>query len=343
MTDRFDRRDGPPADSAAGERIRAALRPYQHPSLRESLGQIATSFLPFLACWWLMYLSLRVHYGLTLLLAIPAAGFLIRIFIIQHDCGHGAFFRSHRANHLVGAICGVVTLTPYANWRRQHAGHHAHWNNLDQRLSGADIYSSCLTLEEYLALDRRGRFLHRLLRQPGLALVLLPPLVFLVLYRIPFDTPKGWHRERWSVHGTNLAIAALFVGLGTLLGFRDVLLVQLPISILGAIAGVWLFSVQHRFEQARWARQGDWTFIDAALRGSSYLRLPRLLQWFTGNIGFHHVHHLNPRIPNYRLEACHRQIPALSAIPALTLGSAIRSRHLWLWDEARGRLVGFPR
>lgn len=342
MTAPFDRRDGPPPDIDDGEPIRAALRSFQQPSLPESLGQIATSFLPFLGCWGLMYVSLGINYGLTLLLAIPAAGFLIRIFIIQHDCGHGAFFRSRQANHMVGAVCGVLTLTPYANWRRQHAGHHAHWNNLDQRLSGADIYSSCLTLEEYRALDRRSRFLHRLLRQPLLALVLLPPLVFLVLYRIPFDTPKGWRRERRSVHATNLALAGLFIGLGSLLGFREVLLVQLPISILGAIAGVWLFSVQHRFERALWARQGDWTFIDAALRGSSYLRMPRLLQWFTGNIGFHHIHHLNPRIPNYRLEACQRQVPALGATPALTLRTAFRSRHLWLWDEASGRLVGFP-
>ncbi len=322
--------------------LRERLRPYQTPSLVRSLAQLATSVLPFIGCWALMVLSLDISYAVTLLLAVPAAGFLVRIFIIQHDCGHGAFFRSPRANDAIGTLCGVMTLTPYANWRRQHAGHHANWNNLDRRNSGYDIYSSCLTLDEYNALGHRERLFHRLLRYPVVALILLPPLVFLVLYRFPFDTPSDWRQERLSVHKTNLMIAALLLTLAAWLGFGTVLLVQLPITILAAIAGVWLFSVQHRFEHTLWVRQEQWEPQLAALQGSSYLRLSAILQWFTGNIGFHHIHHLNPRIPNYHLQQCHRDIRALQEAPVLTLGGALAGGCLWLWDEARGKLVPFP-
>lgn len=335
------RNDGPTGDGGQAL-LRRRLHPYQTPSLVLSLAQLATSILPFIGCWALMILSLDASYAVTLLLAVPAAGFLVHIFIIQHDCGHGAFFRSGWANDAVGTLCGVMTLTPYANWRRQHAGHHANWNNLDRRNSGCDIYSSCLTLAEYQALDRRGRRLHRLLRHPAVALILLPPLIFLVLYRFPFDTPPDWRQERLSVHATNLMIAAVLLALGIWLGFGAVLLVQLPITILAAIAGVWLFSVQHRFEHTLWVRQGQWDPVLAALRGSSYLRLPTVLKWFTGNIGFHHVHHLNPRIPNYRLEECHRRFPVLQTVPVLTLGAALAGCRHWLWDEARGKLVPFP-
>lgn len=333
-------------DDTSGEEgmagLRSRLRPFQSPDVVRSLGQLTSTILPFVGCWALMVASLQISYALTLLLAIPAAGLLVRIFIIQHDCGHGAFFQSRHANDAVGALCGVLTLTPYANWRRQHAGHHANWNNLDRRNSGFDIYSSCLTLEEYQALDRRGRLLHRMLRHPVVALILLPPLVFLALYRVPFDTPREWRRERWSVHATNLMVAAVLCALAIWLGLGTVLMVQLPITILAAIVGVWLFSVQHRFEDTLWVRQERWDPMLAALRGSSYLRLPALLQWFTGNIGFHHVHHLNPRIPNYRLEECHRRFPILQTAPVLTLGEALAGYRHWLWDEARGRLVPFP-
>ncbi|WP_247879759.1 fatty acid desaturase [Azospirillum sp. TSA6c] len=336
-------RNDVPAGDDAQAHLRARLRPYQTPSLARSLAQLATSVLPFIGCWALMVFSLDVSYAVTLLLSIPAAGLLVRIFIIQHDCGHGAFFRSRRANDAVGTLCGVMTLTPYANWRRQHAGHHANWNNLDRRNSGYDIYSSCLTLSEYNALGHRERLLHRLLRHPAVALILLPPLVFLVLYRFPFDTPSDWRKERLSVHATNLMIVVVLLGLAAWLGVSTVLLVQLPITILAAIAGVWLFSVQHRFEHTLWVRQRQWNPELVALRGSSYLRLPAILKWFTGNIGFHHIHHLNPRIPNYRLEECHRRFPVLQTVPALSLGTALSGIRLWLWDEAHGKLVPFPR
>jgi omega-6 fatty acid desaturase (delta-12 desaturase) len=321
--------------------IRRTLSAHQQPHAGRSTWQIVVSFASFIALCALMYVTLDISTWLTLALAVPAAGFVVRIFILQHDCGHGALFRSKALNDWVGRLCGLVTLTPYANWRRQHLLHHANWNNLDRRESGADIYSTCLTTAEYRALPRRERLLYRLLRHPLVALVLLPPLVFLALYRLPFDTPQTWRRERLSVHGTNLALIALFTTLGLTLGFGAVALVQLPIMVVAAIIGVWLFSVQHRFEGTRWFRRDDWSAPSASLRGTSFLRLPGLLRWFTGNIGYHHVHHLNARIPNYRLAECHDASPALRQVPTLSLGAALRSSALWLWDEERGRMVSF--
>lgn len=288
-----------------------------------------------------MYWVYPISYFLTLALSIPTAALLVRVFIVQHDCGHGALFTSRRINDAVGIVCSLLTLAPYANWRRQHAQHHGNWNNLDHRLSGSDIYSSCLTVLEYRALTPWHRFVYRLGRHPLVANLLLPPFVFVMLYRVPFDTPRGWTRERRTVYGTDLAIAALVVTLGLLLGFRQVLLVQLPVIGVASIIGVWLFTLQHRFEGALWARGPEWNFTAAALQGSSYLRLPRLLRWFTGNIGFHHIHHLNPRVPNYRLQECCDKVSALSAVPALSLRSSLKAVRLVLWDEEHRRLVSF--
>lgn len=317
------------------------LTPYVSVPVRSAL-QLATSVGLFLIACAAMYGVLPISYPLTLVLAVPTGALFVRVFIVQHDCGHGAFFASGPANHLVGVLCSLITFTPYANWRRQHAGHHANWNNLDRRLSGADIYSTCLTLAEYWGLTARDRLIYRVTRHPLILHVLLPPLIFLVLYRLPFDTPPGWRRERWSVYWTDLALLALLGALGLLLGFRQVLLVQAPVIMVGSIIGVWLFSVQHRFERALWMRQGQWDFVAAAMKGSSYLRLPRVLQWFTGNIGFHHVHHLAPRVPNYRLQECHEAFPALRAAPSLSLWSALNATRFALWDEEKGKLVKIP-
>jgi omega-6 fatty acid desaturase (delta-12 desaturase) len=218
--------------------------------------------------------------------------------------------------------------------------HHASWNNLE-RDTGNDIYSACLTLHEYLARSRWQRFLYRLPRHPLIANLLLPPLVFVLLYRLPFDTPRNWSRERRSVYMTNVALVALFGALAALLGWREVLLVHLPVMVVASIVGVWLFTLQHRFETAHWATDGDWNFVDAALRGSSWFGLPRVLHWLTGNIGFHHVHHLNPRIPNYRLRAAHEAMQALRPTRPLRLRAGLDAPWLTLWDEARGRLVRF--
>jgi omega-6 fatty acid desaturase (delta-12 desaturase) len=317
------------------------VEPFETPVIGTSLFQIATSIGLFLAACTAMYWSLRVSYALTLLLALPTGAFLVRVFIVQHDCGHGSFFVSRWANDLLGTICSVFTLTPYANWRRQHAGHHVHWNNLDRRETGYDIYSACLTVKEYNALTPLRRLIYRVPRHPLIAHVLLPPLIFLILYRFPFDTPKSWNRERLTIYLTNAALAATILALGFTLGFRTLLMVQLPVTIVTSIIGVWLFAIQHRFDPSLCTRQTEWTFADAALEGSSYLKLPRVLQWFTGNIGFHNVHHLATRIPNYRLEPCYRAIPAFQDKGVLTLSTAMRSLRLTLWDEESRRFVGF--
>lgn len=330
-----------PTGAASEPGVRSLIAQYESPSIRRSLFQLLTSAGLFVAACAAMYWSLHISYLLTLALAFPAAGLLVRTFIVQHDCGHGAFFRSRRANDITGMLCGVLTFTPYANWRRQHNGHHGNWNNLDRRESGADIYSVCLTVEEYQALSPRRRLGYRLLRHPFVLQILLPPLVFVVLYRLPFDTPKSWSRERRSVYWTNLALLAVLGGLALLVGIKAMLLVQLPVIALASIMGVFLFSVQHRFDGVVWARQADWNATKAALDGSSCLRLPRVLQWFTGNIGFHHIHHLSPRVPNYRLEACHAAIPALRTAEALTLRDSFKALRLTLWDEVNRRMVRF--
>ena len=329
-------------DNAGRRALLAAFAPYQAPVLRHSLGQIASTFGPFFIVMAAMYAAAFVSVWACLALALPAGGLIVRIFIIQHDCGHGAFFRSRAANDWLGRLCSLMTMTPYANWRRQHANHHAVWNNLDRRSGGADIYSTCLTVREFRALSPARRRLYRLVRHPLVAQLLLPPLVFLLLYRLPFDTPRAWRRERASVVLTNLALGVLFAALIWGVGVGPMLLVQLSTMTVAAIAGVWIFSVQHRFEAVLWSRQEHWDATSAALFGSSHLQLPRLLQWFSGNIGFHHIHHLLPRVPNYRLEDCHRAFAAGGGhVTALAWRQALASPGFMLWDEAAGRMVRF--
>ena len=330
-------RDLPSSDNA----LRRAAAEFARPTAWRSMLQLVTSFGPFLAGCVAMYVAFPVSPFLALALSLPTGALLVRIFIVQHDCGHGSFFASPLANTVTGRLCSLITFTPYANWGRQHAAHHANWNNLDRQSAGSDIYSACLTVREYLALTPWRRFLYRLPRHPLIANLLLPPLVFLLLYRVPFDTPTTWTRERWSVYLTDLALVALFSSLVALFGWREVLLIHLPIMVVASILGVWLFSLQHRFETSRWLGHGDWSFVEAALEGSSYFQLPPVLRWLTGNIGFHHVHHLNPRVPNYRLGACHDAIQALRPVRALSLRGGLGAPRLTLWDEAQGRLVRF--
>jgi omega-6 fatty acid desaturase (delta-12 desaturase) len=317
----------PPETRLSRRAIVKRLEPFQTPSVSRSISQLAiTGALYAAAVVAMYYFSLRVSSWLALALTIPA------------------FFRSDAANQAVGWLCSLLTFTPYANWRRQHAGHHAIWNNLDKRHAGADIYSTCLTVQEYQALSPRQRWIYRLVRHPAIAQLLLPPLVFVIWYRLPFDTPKAWQKERRSVYLTNLGLAGLIATLVLCLGWKPVLIVQGPIIAVASIVGVWLFSVQHRFEDSEWFRNGKWNPADASLRGASLLRLPRLLQWFTGNIGFHHVHHMLPRVPNYRLQACHEAEPLFSGggVTTLTLRQALLAPSYALWDEARGAMVRFP-
>ena len=325
-------------------RLRDVVAPLQGSVTATAIGQLASTFLPFLALEVALYAAFDLSYWLVLTLAVPAAGFLVRIFIIQHDCGHGSFLARRRTNDLVGRLCSLATLAPYSHWRRQHAGHHSVWNQLDHRESGLDLYSTCLTLAEYRALPAARRFRYRAIQHPAIALLLLPPVIFVVLYRVPFDTPLSWRRERRGVHLTTLALVALYGGLGWLLGYGAVAAVQLPVIALAAIAGVWLFSLQHRFENVRWARGDRWERASAALHGSSHLDLPAPLEWLTGHIGFHHVHHLNARIPNYRLAEAHRALGTCAVLPEpLNLRRALGASRFALWDEANDRMIRFPR
>lgn len=324
---------------AGNMKLRREVAQFQTPILRKSLSQLATSFGGFFATCAATYAFIDVSTWMALALAPLAAGFLVRIFIIQHDCGHLAFFRSRRANDVIGFACSLLTPPPYASWRRQHAGHHGVWNDLDRRQSGADIYSSCLTVAEYQALNSRQRRWYRTTRHPLVANVLLPPLIFTLLYRLPFDMPKSWRLERRMVHVTTLALVVALGGLGLALGYERVAAVQLPVLVLAAIIGVGLFSVQHRGEKTRWSRHDAWDPTSAALQSSTYLCLPAVLQWFTGNIGFHHVHHLNPRVPNYRLQECHERIATHCDVPILSFREGLRALRFVLWDEDRDRMA----
>jgi acyl-lipid omega-6 desaturase (Delta-12 desaturase) len=332
--------DADRALSRSGVEVRQAAAAFAQPNRGQGVFQLLTSFGPFIAACASMYLVYPISPLLTIALAVPTGALLARVFIIQHDCGHGSFFTSARANIIVGWVCSLFTMTPFTNWARQHSLHHGNWSNLDRR-KGTDLYSACLTVREYLALTRWRRLLHRLPRHPLVANVLLPPLVFLVLYRMPLDIPRRWVRERRSVHLTSAALLALFGSLALLLGWQEVLMIHLSVMIVASIVGVWLFSLQHRFETARWTRREEWNPSDASMEGSSWFDLPRMLHWLTGNIGFHHVHHLNPRVPSYRLCAAHDAVQALWPVEPLSLMGGLRAPWLTLWDETSGQLVSF--
>jgi omega-6 fatty acid desaturase (delta-12 desaturase) len=322
------------------ENWRAMVEEYQKPETGKSVWQIINSFVPFVVLWYLMYLSLDVSYFLTVLLAIPVAGLTFRIFIIQHDCGHGSFFASRKANDVLGSICGVVTLTPYFYWRKHHAIHHANSGKLDDARGIGEIYT--MTVQEYAALPWWKRLGYRIYRNPFFLFVLVPTLLFTVMYRFyhPF-LAKKWKRERNSVIWTDLAILALVIVLSLMIGFRQFLLVQIPITIIASTLGVWFFYVQHQFEEAYFAQVGDWEYSDAALHGSSFFKLPKVVQWFSGNIGFHHIHHLSPRIPNYKLEECHEENEKLQEVYEISMISSFRSIPLALWDEESKELISF--
>jgi len=315
-----------------------ALAPYREPRLARGLAELAVTAAPFAVLWGLMWLSLEHGYWLTLLLAVPTAGFLVRLFMIQHDCGHGSFFRRRWANDWLGRALGVVTLTAYDHWRRRHAVHHATGGNLDRRGVG-DVRT--LTVAEFQGLPARRRLAYRLTRHPLVVLGVGPVHVFVLKHRLP----SAWRtadRDAWrSVLGTNLAIAGLAAAASALVGWREFLLVQAPVTWLASTIGVWLFFVQHQFEGTSWEREGDWTFHAGALAGSSHLDLPPVLRWFTANIGVHHAHHLSSRIPSYRLGEVLRDHPELRGANRLTAWDSLRGMRLALWGEADKRLVSF--
>jgi omega-6 fatty acid desaturase (delta-12 desaturase) len=309
---------------------------YQKPSLWRGIWQIANTLVPYVLLWFLMYVSLAVSYWLIVPLAILAAAFLVRVFIIFHDCGHGSFFRSRRANEVLGFITGVLTFTPYYHWRWEHALHHSTSGDLDRRGTG-DVWT--LTVQEYLEASRWKRFAYRLARNPVVLFVLAPLFLFLVWQRFP--NPKVSRRERLSVYWTNLSLLLMAAALSWVFGWKAYLVIQLVVMALAGSAGVWLFYVQHQFDGVYWERRGEWDYTKAALEGSSFYKLPKVLQWFSGNIGFHHIHHLSPKIPNYHLEKCHHAEPLFQSVKPVTLFSSFRSFTFRLWDEQRRKLVGY--
>jgi len=314
------------------------LAGYREPSSARSILEIMITVLPFMVLWLLMWASLDISYWLCLLLSVPAAGFLVRLFMIQHDCGHGSFFRQRVVNDWVGRVISVLTLTPYDYWRRTHAIHHAHSGNLDHRGIG-DI--NMLTVREYLALSRWRRLLYRLYRHPLVLFGVGPVYNFALRQRLPFGLMRDGWRPWASTMATNIAIVALAALMIWLVGVGPFLLVHLPITFLGAAIGVWLFYVQHQFEHTFWDHDEDWRFYDAALRGSSHYDLPRVLRWFTANIGVHHVHHLCSRIPYYRLSVVLRDHPQLAAVGRLTLRESLKCVRMALWDEGLRRGISF--
>ena len=308
------------------------------PRTASSIWQLANTILPFMGTVVLMYFSLSWSYWITLALAVLAGGFMVRIFIIQHDCGHGSFFNSRQWNNRVGRLCSLITLIPYYYWRRQHALHHATSGNLDHR--GFGDVATC-TVAEYQQMTKFERFKYRAYRHPFVFLGLGPLAIYLYTNRFVFDKVQTSQRERRNVHVTNLTVAAMLLLLGWWIGFGTLFLIAAPVLYLAALAGIWLFYIQHQFDPTYWKRQPEWDYKTSATEGSSYFKLPRVLQWFTGNIGYHHIHHLQERIPNYRLQEIYDETPEFQKVHTLTIGSSLKTMFLGLWDEEQERLISF--
>jgi omega-6 fatty acid desaturase (delta-12 desaturase) len=325
-------------NQTATEDLPKTISTYAVPNRRKAILQIVDTFVPFLALWTLMVWMVQQEYSYWIILAlsIPTAAFQVRIFILFHDCCHGSFFASRRANTILGYIAGILTFTPFEQWRRAHSIHHESVGDLDRRGVG-DIW--IMTVEEFSAAPRRERIIYRLVRDPFTMLIAGPLIVFVIIHR--FFRKWDRRRERISVVVSNIAIGLLILTACLTIGFRTYCLIQAPVMFIAGAAGLWLFYVQHQFEGVYWARHGTWDRLRAALQGSSYYKLPKVLQWFTGNIGLHHVHHIQQRIPNYNLQQCLDDVPALQRVKPLTLRRSLRCLRLNLWDEKNEKLVSF--
>jgi len=309
---------------------------FQKADRARAIWQLVNSYVPYLALIVAIYYTLQISFWLTLPLVVLASGFLIRIFIIFHDCGHGSFFKSQRVNRFWGRLGGVLSFTPYYAWTKNHKDHHETSGNLDERGVG-DV--TTMTVKEYLAASKMTRFKYRFYRNP-LAMLLLGPLLILLIGN-RFMLLGDDRKVNFSVWGTNLVILAIFAAVALTLGVKYYLLIQLPIIYFGLMFGIWLFYVQHQFDGVYWKRGAEWDFVEASLAGSSFYKLPKVLQWFSGSIGFHHVHHLNERVPNYRLEKCHKELVKLREVPVIDFRRSLKSLSYRLWDEEQGKLIGF--
>ncbi|MFE8699361.1 fatty acid desaturase [Cytobacillus sp. FJAT-54145] len=316
--------------------LRKQVSPYEKSNTMASIWQLINTLVPFIVLWILAYQSLSVSYLLSLPFSILAAGFLVRTFIIFHDCCHFSFFKNRTANKILGTITGIITLFPYNQWQHDHSVHHATSSNLDKRGTG-DIWM--LTVEEYLAASTATKIKYRLYRNPFVMFVLGPIYMFLIVNR--FNRKEARLNERLNTYFTNFAIVGLVILLGTTLGWQSFLLVQGTIFMISGSAGIWLFYVQHTFEDSYFEEDEHWEYVKAAVEGSSFYKLPKLLQWLTGNIGYHHVHHLSPRVPNYKLEEAHKNTEPLQNVPTITLKTSIESIKFRLWDEEQKNFIGF--
>jgi acyl-lipid omega-6 desaturase (Delta-12 desaturase) len=311
---------------------------YQKPCVSRAVWQIVNTLVPYIGLWVAMYYAMSYSWWLVVPLAVIAGGLVVRSFIIFHDCTHGSFFKSQRANDIVGYILGVVTFTPYHHWRWEHSLHHATSGNLDKRGIG-DVWT--LTVQEYLESSIWRRFAYKLARNPFILFIIGPLFLFLIWNRI--TTRGAAMRERLSVYFTNLGILAVGVGLSFVFGWKAYLLIQFMVMLVAGSVGVWMFYLQHQFDGVYWERHDEWDYASAALEGSSFYKLPKILQWFSGNIGFHHIHHLSPRIPNYNLERCHKAEPLFNSVKPITFFQGFKSMTYRLWDEEQRKLVGYRR
>ena len=316
--------------------LKKQIAPFEQSTTKQSIWQIINTLGPFIILWYLAYISLSVSYWLALIPAVFAAGFLTRIFIIFHDCTHHSFFKNRRANRIVGTIMGVLTLFPFDQWGHEHSVHHATSGNLDKRGTG-DIWT--LTVDEYLAAPLKLRFAYRFYRNPLVMFGLGPIYVFLLKNR--FNRKGARKKEKMNTYLTNVLIVALVALLCLAVGWQSFLLVQGSIFMISGSMGIWLFYVQHTFEDSYFEENEEWEYVLAAVEGSSFYKLPKLMQFLTGNIGYHHVHHLSPRVPNYKLEMAHNNTQPLKNVPTITLATSLRSLRFRLWDEESKNFVGF--
>jgi acyl-lipid omega-6 desaturase (Delta-12 desaturase) len=315
-----------------------ALSTYAQPNYRKALIQVTNTFVPYIGLWALMIYTVAQGFSfwITLVLSVVAAAFLVRLFVLFHDCCHGAFFPWRFGNRLFGYVAGILTFTPYEDWQRCHIIHHSNSGDLDNRGEG-DVWT--LTVAEYLSASRAKRFAYRVFRNPFILFSITPLILFLVVHRFP--SPGAKKRENYSVIYTNAGIAALIIVMSLTVGFQNYLLIQFPVILVAASIGTWLFYVQHQYEDTYWARNDNWDLTRSGLEGSSYYKLPSVLQWIVGNIGLHHIHHVRANIPNYNLQRCYNEIPALQAVTPLTLRKSFKSLSLNLWDEDDQKLVSF--
>jgi len=309
---------------------------YAHPDLKKSIWQIINSVVPYFLLWYLMYRSLIYPWWVTLVLSVVASGFLIRIFIIYHDCGHRSFFTSAKANEITGMIMGIITFTPFHSWHNQHRIHHATSANLDKRGTG-DVWT--MTVDEYLKAPRWTRFVYHSFRNPFIMFTIGP--VFMVLVQNRFSRKRMTRQEKLNIYFTNIVILAVSAAISLLIGLKAYLVIQLPVILISHSIGIWLFYIQHQFDDVAWERGREWDYKEAAITGSSFLKFPAVLQWFTGNIGFHHVHHLSSRIPNYNLARCHYENEIFRDVKPIVFLTTFKALTLSLWDEAERRLISF--